>query len=97
VARFGTKTVAAIIAAVGLFGCRSELNRNAERATRTTVRVLSPAPGELALPLKQGSVRFAVIGDAGRGDQAQYDTARQMSAWRERYPFEFVIMLGDNI
>jgi 3',5'-cyclic AMP phosphodiesterase CpdA len=38
-----------------------------------------------------------VIGDVGRGDQAQYDTARQMVAWRERFPFEFVIMLGDNI
>jgi predicted phosphodiesterase len=59
--------------------------------------VLSPAAGELALPLKQGSVRFAVIGDVGRGDQAQYDTARQMVAWRERFPFDFVIMLGDNI
>jgi Calcineurin-like phosphoesterase len=97
VPRFPTKAVAAVVAAIGLFGCQSELEKNAERATRTTVRVLSPAPGALALPLKQGSVKFAVIGDAGRGDQAQYDTARQMTAWRERFPFEFVIMLGDNI
>jgi len=97
VPRFPTNAVAAIVAAIGLFGCQSDLEKNAERATRTTVRVLSPAPGALALPLKQGSVKFAVIGDVGRGDQAQYDTARQMAAWRERFPFEFVIMLGDNI
>ena len=66
---------------------------------RRTVSVeeLHPAPGALALPLKNGSVRFAVLGDAGRGDKMQYDTAQQMAAWRERYPFDFVIMLGDNI
>jgi len=51
----------------------------------------------LALPLNDGSVRFAVIGDVGRGDQAQYDVARQMVAWRTKFPFEFVVMLGDNI
>jgi hypothetical protein len=95
--RRGSTAVVAILAAIGLCGCQSELDRSIERLTRTTVRVLSPAPGELALPLKQGSVKFAAIGDVGRGDQAQYDTARQMVAWRERFPFDFVIMLGDNI
>jgi 3',5'-cyclic AMP phosphodiesterase CpdA len=82
---------------IGLAACRSDLDRGVGRATRTTVRVLTPARGELALPLRQGSVRFAVIGDAGRGDQAQYDTARQMIDWRTRFPFDFVLMLGDNI
>ena len=59
--------------------------------------MLSPSPGELALPRKDGSVRFAVIGDSGRGDQAQHEIARQMIAWREKFPFDFVVMLGDNI
>jgi 3',5'-cyclic AMP phosphodiesterase CpdA len=59
--------------------------------------VLTPGPGELALPLKNGSVRFAVIGDSGRGDDRQHAVARQMAAWREKFPFEFVLMLGDNI
>jgi hypothetical protein len=49
------------------------------------------------LPLKPGSVRFAVIGDSGSGDNCQDDVARQMEAFRERFPFRFVIMLGDNI
>ena len=61
------------------------------------MRELEPAPGALALPLANGSVRFAVIGDAGRGDQAQQDTARQLIAWRARFPFSFVVMLGDNV
>jgi predicted phosphodiesterase len=70
---------------------------NAQRSRRITVQELSPAPGQLALPLKTGSVRFAVIGDSGRGDQSQNEVAQQMIAWRQKFPFEFVVMLGDNI
>jgi predicted phosphodiesterase len=78
--------------------CRqSSVAREAERPTRTEVRELSPAPGALALPLKNGSVKFAVIGDSGRGDEAQQEVANQMVAWRAKFPFDFVVMLGDNI
>ncbi len=54
-------------------------------------------PSRLTLPLRPGSVRFAVIGDAGRGSPEQRAVADQMTAWRARFPFEFAIMLGDNI
>ena len=78
--------------------CRwSELGPSVRRATTTTVRELTPGPGELALPLRNGSVRFAVIGDSGRGDRWQQEVADQMAAWRARFPFTFVLMLGDNI
>lgn len=98
--RPGRAAAAVIAAGVLLFvgGCRqSSVKPDARRSTKTEVRALSPAPGELALPLRDGSVRFAVIGDSGRGDQAQHEVARQMLAWRARFPFEFVVMLGDNI
>ena len=49
------------------------------------------------LPLVSDSVKFAVIGDNGTGKQPQYDIAEQMVAARTRFPFEFVIMLGDNL
>jgi hypothetical protein len=52
---------------------------------------------ELRLPLKPDSLRFAVIGDTGTGSREQYDVGRQMAAFRERFPFAFVIMVGDNI
>ncbi len=68
-----------------------------QRSPRITVQELSPVPGQIALPLKSGSVRFAVIGDSGRGDQSQNEVAQQMTAWRQKFPFEFVVMLGDNI
>jgi hypothetical protein len=96
VSRLLWKTLAGIGLAV-VVACRSELDRSVVRTTETTVRTLRPEPGALALPVADGSIRFAVIGDAGRGDQAQQDIARQMIAWRERFPFEFVVMLGDNI
>ena len=52
---------------------------------------------EVTLPLKQGSLRFAVIGDNGTGEKAQYDVAQQMELYRQKTGFDFVIMLGDNI
>jgi hypothetical protein len=75
----------------------TELPADVRRATVTTVTERAPAAGELALPLAPGSVRFAVIGDSGRGDRWQQEVADQMVAWRERFPFTFVLMLGDNI
>lgn len=53
--------------------------------------------GTLTLPLKEGSVRFAVMGDTGRDSREQYEVARQMAAFHGEFPFDFVIMLGDNI
>src|SRR5581483_9068719 len=52
---------------------------------------------DLKLPLKNSSVRFAVIGDSGTGNKEQYEVARQMDAYRQSVKFDFVIMLGDNI
>jgi predicted phosphodiesterase len=49
------------------------------------------------LPLKQDSVRFAVIGDMGTGDKPQFEIAAQMEAAREKTRFDFVLTLGDNI
>jgi hypothetical protein len=55
------------------------------------------AQPEIQLPLQKDSVRFAVIGDSGTGDQRQYDVAKLMEGYRHAVGFDFVIMLGDNI
>ncbi len=52
---------------------------------------------EVKLPLRQGSVRFAVIGDSGTGDKDQYEVAKEMEGYRAAVKYDFVIMLGDNI
>src|SRR4029453_3560034 len=76
-------------------------NRQAESDRRQQHVVSGPpgaiAAGALALPNALASVKFAVIGDSGRGNQPQYEVARQMSAYREQFHFSFVIMNGDNI
>ena len=52
---------------------------------------------DLTLPMKNGSVKFAVIGDTGTGDKHQLAVAKQLTATRAKFPFEFVVMVGDNI
>jgi predicted phosphodiesterase len=52
---------------------------------------------DIQLPLEAKSVRFAVIGDSGTGEHAQYQVAERMELYRQKVNFEFVIMLGDNI
>jgi len=48
-------------------------------------------------PRASGGVSFAVIGDSGTGKPTQLAIANAMAAHKERDPFEFVVMLGDNI
>jgi hypothetical protein len=52
---------------------------------------------DLKLPLASGSTRFAVIGDNGTGKTPEYETAQQMTDCHKLFPFDFVIMLGDNL
>jgi predicted phosphodiesterase len=61
----------------------------------------APAPARAASgvmpPREENSVRFAIIGDTGTGSKSQYEVGAQLTKAREVFPFEFVIMLGDNI
>src|SRR5579863_4666273 len=52
---------------------------------------------EFKFPLAPDSVRFAAIGDMGTGDAAQYQTAQKLIDSRVTFPYDFVVMLGDNI
>jgi hypothetical protein len=58
---------------------------------------LFTAAQELRLPNKDGSLKFAVIGDTGEPSRGQVAVAGQMAAWRARFPFTFSLMLGDNL
>ncbi|HSL21353.1 MAG TPA: metallophosphoesterase [Vicinamibacterales bacterium] len=49
------------------------------------------------LPNKEDSLKMAVIGDSGTGNKAQYAVANRMIEARQQFPFELVIMLGDNM
>lgn len=51
----------------------------------------------LTLPNKDGSVRFLVIGDTGTGSRQQLELAKVMMRYRQAFPYEFVLMVGDNM
>ena len=52
---------------------------------------------KLILPVKDGSVRFAVIGDTGSGSEEQRQLADLLMRYKSAFPFEFVLMMGDNL
>jgi len=54
-------------------------------------------PVSITLPVKQGSIRFAVIGDTGSGSEKQQQVADMMVRYRTAFPFDFVLMMGDNL
>jgi predicted MPP superfamily phosphohydrolase len=56
-----------------------------------------PAAPETAMPNRADSVRFAVLGDWGDGSRGQLEMAAEIARVRERFPFEFVITVGDNL
>lgn len=49
------------------------------------------------VPNKNGSLKFVAMGDNGTGDEPEYEIGRQMVTARSRFPFDLVIMLGDNM
>jgi 3',5'-cyclic AMP phosphodiesterase CpdA len=67
------------------------------KATLFLVVVLQATAAQIKLPLKPKSVRFAVIGDSGTGAKPQYEVGQQLAEVHADFPFDFVIMLGDNL
>jgi predicted phosphodiesterase len=63
----------------------------------TLALIASAQAQKVTLPLKEGSVRFAVIGDSGTGGSSQKKIADRLAASRGTFPFELVLMLGDNL
>jgi hypothetical protein len=51
----------------------------------------------LTLPMKEGSVRFGIIGDTGTGSKQQQQLANIMMQYQAVFPYEFVLMMGDNL
>jgi predicted phosphodiesterase len=67
----------------------AQTGTNGKSATHSSVT--------LNLPNKQDSVRFVVIGDTGTGTHQQLELAQVMLRYHQVFPFEFVLMMGDNM
>jgi hypothetical protein len=61
------------------------------------VQAPAPATQPAALPNKDGSLKFGVMGDFGTGKQEQYQLAEVMAKVRGEFPFELMLTVGDNI
>ena len=67
-------------------------------ATAVNPVALPPVqPPAVSLPVQKDSARFAVMGDTGTGGIDQWRLAQQLIAVHARFPFEFVLMTGDNM
>ena len=56
------------------------------------------AAQDLTVPNKpKDTLKFAVIGDSGTGDSNQYRLAKVFTDIHQRFPYEFVLMMGDNM
>jgi len=76
----------------------NSIHSQTSTAVRGT-RVSQPAGPtvSLSLPLKEGSVRFGIIGDTGTASKQQQQLADVMLTYQKAFPFEFVLMMGDNL
>ena len=68
--------------------------------TEPAARAAAPAAGgalPLTLPNREDAVRFMVVGDTGTGSRRQNELARLMARYRQSFPFEFALLVGDNM
>ena len=64
------------------------------------VRLLAAPPAgppAASLPTRPDSLKFAVIGDTGTGGGPEYEVGARMNEARAAFPYDMVLMLGDNI
>ena len=55
------------------------------------------AEAVVALPNKEGSLKFGVLGDFGTGASSQYQLADQMAKLYARFKYQVVVLVGDNL
>jgi len=49
------------------------------------------------MPRASDSLKFAVLGNSGTGSDAQVETAKQVEKVRQSFPFELVLLTGNNV
>jgi hypothetical protein len=89
------RILASLLAAALLAGFAPATHTRGQ--SQTAGSRVAAAPVKLTLPNREGSLRFAVIGDTGTGSPKQYELGQVMVTYHEAFPFEFVLMMGDNL
>lgn len=86
-----------LITSLVVFSILPSVSHGQAAASGSKVAARANSSLKLTLPLKEGSVRFAVIGDTGTGTEKQQQVGDMMVKYRTIFPFEFVLMMGDNL
>jgi len=73
------------------------VSKSAVVAALIVIALGGAAAQDITLPNEAGSLRFAVIGDSGTGSSSQYRVAEVLTSSRAKFPYEFVLMMGDNL
>jgi Calcineurin-like phosphoesterase len=89
-------SVLALVA--GIAACATQVTRGpVQVAASPNQPPVAPAAAETPMPNRADSLKFAILGDFGTGSRAQLETAAEMARVHQRFPFEFVITVGDNL
>lgn len=92
------RLIALIVASLFAGACNPALSQTTSAAPVVEALAAGTIPRDsLALPNEERSIKFAIIGDSGRGSVEQHAVAAQMVAYRQRFDYRFVLMAGDNI
>jgi len=94
--RIGRLSAALVFTLVTTFGCAQPQRGPVQVEAPQTPQQAVQAP-VTPLPNRPDSLKFAVLGDFGDGSNEQYQTAAQMARVHQRFPYELVITVGDNI
>ena len=89
----GPLLVSLVLIAPSCAGVSTEQPAGPAVVASPPAKAAEPVP----LPNADGSLKFLAFGDSGTGEAPQSQLARQMTALHERFKFELVILMGDNI
>jgi predicted phosphodiesterase len=91
------RALAALLVVLALAaGCAQQQRGPVQVDAAQTPRQAQEVP-HTPLPNRPDSLKFAVLGYFGDGSDEQYALAAEMARVRERFPYEFVITVGDNL
>ena len=90
-------TAALALALTTVLGCAQAQRGPVQVAAAQSPQTAQQALPATALPNQPDSLKFAVLGDFGDGSRGQLDLAAEMARVHKRFPYEFVITVGDNI
>ena len=92
------RSVVVLLLAVLVAATQADTGRPLPEGARLPLQSRStPQASSSALPNKDNSLKFCVLGDFGTGERTQYELANQMIDLHGRFKYQLVVLVGDNL